>query len=161
MHNFFLVYLYLSISTCFKQQWAHRQEKQLRLCDTWYLLFCVDDCLVRTLQTRQSSIQDNKYQVSYKHRCLSWRWAHCCLKHVEIDKYKYTKKKLCTKLVIFTRLYRDARSTKHKIIWKIRKLLKNDVNKVLTPLWQTKTVKWISVERGLFQNGVQRWCAYR
>jgi len=30
----------------------------------------------------------------------------------EID--KYTKNKLCTKLALFTRLYRDARSTKHK-----------------------------------------------
>jgi len=28
---------------------------------------------------------------------------------------KYTKNKLCTKLVLFTRLYRDARSTKYKI----------------------------------------------
>jgi len=25
---------------------AHHREKQLCLCDTWYLLFCVDDCLV-------------------------------------------------------------------------------------------------------------------
>jgi len=44
VHNLFLVYL--SISTCFWQQCAHYQEKQLCLCDTWYLLFCVDDCLV-------------------------------------------------------------------------------------------------------------------
>jgi hypothetical protein len=34
-------------------------------------------------------------------------------KRVEID--KYTKNKLCTKLVLFTRLYRDAWSTKLKI----------------------------------------------
>jgi len=32
--------------------------------------------------------------------------------HVEID--KYTKNKLCTKLVLFTRLYSDAWSTKQK-----------------------------------------------
>jgi len=60
------------------------QEKQLYLCDTWYLLFCMDDRLVcrvdtshlhritsmqggmkqfhSTLHTRQSSIQNNKYQ---------------------------------------------------------------------------------------------------
>jgi len=40
-----------------------------------------------------------------------------CPKHVEIDKYtknKYIKNKLCTKLASFTRLYRDAWSTKHK-----------------------------------------------
>ena len=36
-------------------------------------------------------------------------------KNVEIDKYKHTKKKLYTKLALFTRLCRDALSTKHKI----------------------------------------------
>jgi len=44
LHNLFLVYL--SISTFFGRLWAHRQVKQLCLCDTWYLLFCVDDSLV-------------------------------------------------------------------------------------------------------------------
>jgi len=53
------------------------------------------------LHTRQSSTQNNKYQVSQKHRCFSWWWAHSRPKHVEID--KYTKNKLCTKLVLFTR----------------------------------------------------------
>jgi len=45
--------------------------------------------------------QQNKYQVSHKHSCISWWWAHSSLKHVEIDKYKYTKEKknMCTKLV--------------------------------------------------------------
>jgi len=37
---------------------------------------------------------------------------HSCPKHAEID--KYTKNKLCTKLALFTRLYRDAKSTKYK-----------------------------------------------
>ena len=44
MHNLFLVHL--SSSTCFGRLCAHHQEKQLCLCDTWYLLFCVDDSLV-------------------------------------------------------------------------------------------------------------------
>ena len=37
------------------------------------------------LQTRQSSIQNNKYQVSYKYKysCFSWWWAHSHLKHVQ------------------------------------------------------------------------------
>jgi len=39
-------FVYLSISTCFGQLCAHHQEQQLYLCDTWYLLFCMDDCLV-------------------------------------------------------------------------------------------------------------------
>jgi len=40
-----------------------------------------------------------------------------CPKHVEINEYtknKYTKHKLCTKLALFIRLYRDAGSTKQK-----------------------------------------------
>jgi len=49
VHNLFLVYLflvYLSICTCFGRLRAYHQEKQLCLCDTSYLLLCVDDCLV-------------------------------------------------------------------------------------------------------------------
>ena len=115
VHNLFLVYL--SISICFGRLCAHHQETQLCLCDTWYLLFCVDDCLVwrvdSTLHTRQSSTQNNKYQVSHKHSCFSWWWAHSRPKHIQID--KHTKNKLCTKLALFTRLHRDARLTKHKI----------------------------------------------
>ena len=45
----------------------HTRQKQLCFCDTWYVLFCVDDCLVSTLHTRQSSVQNNKYQVSHKY----------------------------------------------------------------------------------------------
>jgi len=44
VHNLFLVYL--SISTCFGWRCVHHQETQLCLCNTWYLLFCVGDCLV-------------------------------------------------------------------------------------------------------------------
>jgi len=110
VHNLFLVYL--SISTCFGRLWAHHQEKQMCFCDTWYLLFCVDDCQVCRMHSRQSSTQNNKYHVSQKHICFSWWWTHSRPKHVEID--KYTKNKLCTKLVLFTRLYRDARSTKNE-----------------------------------------------
>ena len=54
VHNLFLVYL--SISTCFRRLCAHHQEKQLCLCDTWYLLFCMDDCLVCRVEWNSSSI---------------------------------------------------------------------------------------------------------
>jgi len=57
VYNLFLVYLLVSIY--FGQLCAHHQEKQLYLCDTWYLLFCVDDCRVC------------RYQVSHKHSCFS------------------------------------------------------------------------------------------
>ena len=43
VHNLFLVYL--SISTCFGRVFAHHQEKELCFCDTWFSLFCVNDCL--------------------------------------------------------------------------------------------------------------------
>jgi hypothetical protein len=55
VHNFFLVFL--SISTCFGQLWTHHQEKQLCFCDIWYLLFCVDDCLVCTVECIPPCIQ--------------------------------------------------------------------------------------------------------
>ena len=61
-----------------------------------------------------SSIQNNKYQVSHKYSCFPWWWAHSHLKHVE-KRNKHTKKKLSTKLALFTWLYRDAWSTKRKI----------------------------------------------
>jgi len=67
VRNLFLVYL--SISTCFRWLCAHHQEKQLCLCDTWYLLFCMDDCLICRVHTRQ-------HQVSHKYSCFSLWWAH-------------------------------------------------------------------------------------
>ena len=87
VHNLFLVYL--SISTGFGRLCAHHQEKQLFLCDTWYL-FSVWMNLSYAVHTRQSSIQKNKYQVLHKHSCFSWWWAHSRPKHVEIDKYKFS-----------------------------------------------------------------------
>ena len=115
LHNLFSVLVYLSISTYFGQIWAHHQEKQMCLCDTWYLLFCVDDWFHSTLHTRQSTIQSDKYQVSQKHSCFSWWWDHSRPKHVGIE--KYTKNKLHTKFALFTRLYRDARSTNLRFIY--------------------------------------------
>ena len=44
VHKLFLVYL--STSARFEGLYTHLQEKQLFLCDIWYLLFCVDDSLV-------------------------------------------------------------------------------------------------------------------
>ena len=99
MPKLFLVYLW--ISKVFGRLWAHHQEKELCLCDTWCLLFCVRDCLVCRWHTRQSCTRNNKQQVSHKHSFFSWWWAHSRPKPVEI--YKYTKNKLCTKLDLFTK----------------------------------------------------------
>jgi len=48
VYIFYYVYflVYFSISTCFGGLCAHHQEKQLYLCDTYYLLFCMDDWYV-------------------------------------------------------------------------------------------------------------------
>jgi len=141
-HNLFLAYLYLSISTCFGRLCAHHQEKQLCLSMSYFntvlnttiynylkgvlnnvystLGTCYSVWMTVwyagwTLHTRLSSTQNKKYQVSHKHSCFSWWWAHSRPKHVEIVKNTCANNKLCTKLALFTRLYRDARSTKHKI----------------------------------------------
>jgi hypothetical protein len=37
---------------------------------------CIPDKFHSTLHTRQSSIQNNKYQVSHRYSCFSWWWAH-------------------------------------------------------------------------------------
>ena len=100
VHSFFLVYLfliYLSISAYFGGLCTHHQEKQLCSCDTWYLLFCVVDCLVWRVEW-------NSNLHTRQHSCFSWWWAHSRPKYAETDKYaknKYTKKKLCTKLALF------------------------------------------------------------
>ena len=39
----------------------------------------------------QSSIQNNKYEVSHKYSCFSWWWAHSRPKHVK-KRTKHTKK---------------------------------------------------------------------
>jgi hypothetical protein len=60
--------------------------------------------------------ENNMYQVSHKHSCISWRRARSRPEHVEIDRYKYTKNKIVHQVVIFTRFYRDARPTKRKTV---------------------------------------------
>jgi hypothetical protein len=80
----------LRATTCMRQS----SGEQLYLCDTRYLLFCVDVLYAgwnSTMHTRQSSIQNNKYQVSHKYSCFSWCMAHSRSKHVE-KRNKHTNK---------------------------------------------------------------------
>jgi len=115
--NLFLVYL--SISACFGRLCAHHQEKQLCFCDTWYLSFCVDDCLVCRVEWNiPPCIPD-----SHPHRITSTK---CCKNTVVSpdDGHIFARNmqrliniiriNSCTQLVLFTRLYSDARSTNHK-----------------------------------------------
>ena len=113
--NFFLVYL--SISTCFGPLCAHHQEKQLCLCDTSYLLSCVDDCLV--CRSICSCTPD-----SHPRRITSTK---CCMNTVVSPDDGHIVAQNMQRLINILRismlrincapsLYRDARSTKHKKI---------------------------------------------
>ena len=85
----------------------------------------------------QSSTQNNKYQVSQKQSCFSWWWAYSHLKHVEID--KYTKKKLCTKLVLFTRWVNLFFHLKlENKLWKMRYSTSRSCQSVISICWFSK-----------------------
>jgi len=67
------------------------------------------------LHTRQSSTQSNKYQVWHRYSYFSWWLAHSFPKHVEI-RNKHNKKICVPSWLYLQRLYKDARSTKHKTL---------------------------------------------
>jgi hypothetical protein len=71
--------------------------------------------------------------------CFSWWWAHCRPKHVE-KRNKHTKNKLCINLALFTRLYKNVRSTKHKQL-----ILSLNVRVCVT--WWLKNCKWVNVRK--------------
>ena len=100
MRNLFLVYLHLSISTCFGRLEGLSSGETTVFCDSWYLLFCVDDCLVCLIPDshphRITSTNSHKNTVVSPDD-----GPFSSPKHVEID--KYTKNKLRTNLVLFTR----------------------------------------------------------
>ena len=104
VHNLFLVYLSMFRATmCPSSGDTTVFMRHLLLVILCGWLSGMQDGMKHSiLHTRQSSIQNNKYQVLHKHSCFFWWWAHSRPKHVDID--KYTKNNLCTKLVLFTRL---------------------------------------------------------
>ena len=52
------------------------------ICHSIYMTVCYAG-RNSALYTRQSSIQSDKYPVSYWYDIFSWWWAHSCPKHVE------------------------------------------------------------------------------
>ena len=81
---------------------------------------CVDDRLVwrlvwTKLHTRRSSKQSDIYQISHWYNWFSWWCARDFPKHVQ-NRNKYTWKGTVGQVGYLQRLYRDARSTKHKIL---------------------------------------------
>jgi hypothetical protein len=81
----------------------------------------VDDRLVCRLglnshPTYQTAIQNRVKNTRYRiGSYISWWWANICQVYVE-NRNKHKKKELCTSLVLFTRLYKNARSPKHKLL---------------------------------------------
>ena len=85
MHNFFFS-MFISFHNMFRATTCSSSGET-----TIFMRHCMDDCLVCTLNTRQSSIQNNEYQVSHRYSCFSWWCAHSRPKHVE-KRNKNTKK---------------------------------------------------------------------
>jgi hypothetical protein len=73
VHVLFLQYFFNFIYNLymFRTSLGPPSGGKLYLCDTWYLLYCIADCLVCILHTRQSAIENNKYKVSHKYSCSS------------------------------------------------------------------------------------------
>ena len=70
VHNFFSVFV------CFLYMFRATMcpsSGEITVCDTWYLLFCMDDSEMQgcTLHSRQSSTQSDKYQVSHRYSYFS------------------------------------------------------------------------------------------
>jgi len=118
VHNFFLI-CSLLLSACFGQLCAHHQEKI-----TVPLRRLVFVTVCRWLSGMRAGfparIPDSHLYRVTNTRCrkgtvnFSWWWAHSCPKHVEKSN-KHIKEILCTKLVLFTRLYKAAQLTKHTV----------------------------------------------
>jgi hypothetical protein len=67
------------------------------------------------LHTRRSPTQSDTYQMLYRYNWFSWWWARGCSKHVE-NWNKYIEKRIVRQVFHLKELYRNARSTEHKII---------------------------------------------
>jgi hypothetical protein len=70
-------------STCFGRLCAHHQEKQLYSCDTWYLLLCMDECLV-------CRVEGNGF--IYKMRALSNFCGQKCATFNFVINYEYNQR---------------------------------------------------------------------
>jgi hypothetical protein len=68
----------------------------------------------RDRHTGQTPTQSDTYQMMYWYNCFSWWWALGCLKHVE--KWNKQIEWKVRQVGYYQELYRDARSTKYKII---------------------------------------------
>ena len=134
MHYLSLVYFVnqpLHVSDMFV---AHHQEVTIHtqtytyiymyIYNNWYVLCFLVDCL---LAGQQSTEMHNTYQLLcvcvcvyiYIYICIqytSWWWATNTPETCRGWLTKSTDDKYCIKLVYITRMYRDGRSTEHKVL---------------------------------------------
>ena len=109
----------------------------------------------------QSSIQNNKYQVSHKYSCFFWWWAHSWPKHVE-KRNKHTKKN-CAPSWLYIQYYtgmHGQQNIKKKSVTVFRDsiLQRSYIYKTETVVWRwssTHLIPWpwitwsvASLERG-------------
>ena len=92
VHNLFLVYIFINLYMFRATMSPSSGETTVFMRHLVLVILCgwlsgMQEHMF--LHTRQSSTQNNKYQVSHKHSCFSWWWRHSRPKHVEIDKYIY------------------------------------------------------------------------
>ena len=78
-------------------------------------LVCWLDLISIQLQDQTPPIQSDKYQCRIDIVIYSWWWAHGCPKHVQ-KRNKYIEQNCAPSWDLFARLYKEARSTKHKIL---------------------------------------------
>jgi len=84
----------------------------LHLCDTWYLSLCVDDCVVGIPVSQPHRVTNTKCRIN---TVISPDDGHIVARNMQRKEINILRK-LCTKLALFTRLYKDAPSIKHKIL---------------------------------------------
>ena len=106
----------LLFSTCFGQLCAHHKEKIPYLCDTWYLSLYLDIFLV----CRAECIPDSRlYRVTNTMCGISTVFSpddgHIVARNLYREAINILRKFVHQFGSIYKRLYKDARSTKHKI----------------------------------------------
>jgi hypothetical protein len=111
VHTFLLICLLL-FSTCFGQLCAHHQEKIPYLCDTWYF-----SLYVMTVWYAGRNADSLPYRMTNTSCRIGTVFSpddgHIVARNLKRKAINILRKNVWSKMVLFTRLYKDARSTKH------------------------------------------------
>ena len=115
-----------------------------------------------TLHNRQSSMQNNKYQVSHKYICFSWWWKHSCPKHVE-KWNKHTKKKCAPSWLYWQDLSHVFADDKTKHISTGTSVTKSPLTKMFqhSNLLQVNVTLRLSLGTEHVEIQKNVWCSFR